>query len=435
MAQQILSSNTFTTAKYIVSATASDGTHTTIAAALTSSSSGDTIFIRPGTYVENLSLKAGVNLAAFSCDSTTPNVTIVGNSTFTGAGTVSITGIRLQTNSAALLTVSGNSASIVYLDLCYLNCTNNTGITFSSSSASALITLNNCYGNTGTTGIALFAMSSAGGLNIYHSYVTNSGPTVTACTQSAGTLAIEHSNLNLGITTSGATAGFTISYSRIENLNTTAITHGCTNATASTLQEVSLTGGTSSAVSVSASCKLNLYGCIINSSNTNAVTGAGTIVTIGSIFTGTSSKSNATTQTGGAMNGLTQGTAPSAGQIGEQIRGYATGVSQTDLIAKDVTSISVTPGVWDISACLMVDYTGNPYLCNMSISSTSATLTSNKGDDFIQFRSSELGAKAISIPSFRVTLSATTTYYLVATSSFTTGTSTSSGRISATRVG
>src|ERR1043166_1875682 len=125
MAQQIVSTNTFTTAKWIVSATASDGTHTTIATALTSASSGDTIFIRPGTYTENLTLKAGVNIAAFICDGYTPNVTISGTLTLTTAGTVSISGIRLQTNSAAVLAVTGSAASNVFLINCYLNLTNN----------------------------------------------------------------------------------------------------------------------------------------------------------------------------------------------------------------------------------------------------------------------------------------------------------------------
>ena len=71
--------NKFGVAKWIVDSTASLGTHTTIAAALTSASSGDTIFIRPGTFTENLTLKAGVDLCAFDCDALTPNVTIDGS--------------------------------------------------------------------------------------------------------------------------------------------------------------------------------------------------------------------------------------------------------------------------------------------------------------------------------------------------------------------
>ena len=73
-----LTTGNYGPAKFIVSANVYEGTHTTIAAALTSASSGDTIFIRPGTYTENLTLKAGVNLCAYECDGQTPNVTVIG---------------------------------------------------------------------------------------------------------------------------------------------------------------------------------------------------------------------------------------------------------------------------------------------------------------------------------------------------------------------
>ena len=91
--------NRFATAKFIVDPTLGDGTHQTIAAALTAASSGDTIFIKPGTYTEDLTLKAGVNLAAYVGDGDTPNVEIVGKATATFAGTCSISGIRLTTGS------------------------------------------------------------------------------------------------------------------------------------------------------------------------------------------------------------------------------------------------------------------------------------------------------------------------------------------------
>ncbi len=126
--------NPMSSSRWIVDPLGFNGTHTTIASAITSATSGDTIFLLPGTYTENLTLAAGVNLTAYNCDSTTPNVTISGKCTFTGAGTVSISGIRLQTNSDFLLAVTGSAASIVNLIDCYLNCTNNTGISYTSSS-------------------------------------------------------------------------------------------------------------------------------------------------------------------------------------------------------------------------------------------------------------------------------------------------------------
>ena len=135
--------NLFSVAKWMVNPVAGSGTHTTIATALTSASSGDTIFIAPGTYTENLTLKAGVNLTAFNCDAITPNVIILGTCTFTAAGTVTISGIQLKTNSNFFLAVTGSAASIVNLKSCYLNCSNNTGISFTTSAA--LTAGINCY--------------------------------------------------------------------------------------------------------------------------------------------------------------------------------------------------------------------------------------------------------------------------------------------------
>lgn len=107
------------TAEYVVDPTLNNGTHQTIQAAITAASSGDTIFIRPGTYTENLTLKAGVNLAAYSCDALTPNVVIAGNATATFTGACTLTGIRLRTNAANFLTVSGVGNTVVNLINCY----------------------------------------------------------------------------------------------------------------------------------------------------------------------------------------------------------------------------------------------------------------------------------------------------------------------------
>src|ERR1044071_6553338 len=125
--------NNFGTAKWIVDSTAGQGTHTTIASALTSASSGDTIFIRPGTYTENLTLKAGVNLSAYSCDAYTPNVTIVGKCTHNTAGLISCSGIRFQTNSDFCIVLSGTSAPQLTLVNCWIQIENTTAISLANT--------------------------------------------------------------------------------------------------------------------------------------------------------------------------------------------------------------------------------------------------------------------------------------------------------------
>ena len=144
-----------------------NGDFSTIATALTAATSGTTIFIRPGTYTENLTLKAGVNLTAWPCDAglnpqsnTAANVIIKGKATFTGAGTVSISGIQLKTNADYFLVVFGNSASIVNLTGCFLNCLDGSGINYTSSSASSEINISYCTGDVGTTEITPFICTS-----------------------------------------------------------------------------------------------------------------------------------------------------------------------------------------------------------------------------------------------------------------------------------
>ena len=250
-----------------------NGDFTTIATALTASATGQTIFIRPGTYTENLTLVAGVNLCAFDCDAFN-NVIISGNATFSGTGTVNISGIRLQTNSAALLTVSGNSASIVNLIDCYLNCTNNTGITFSSSNAAAFIYVHQCFGDLGTTGIKLFDQTSAGTLEFWFSKFTNTGASTTATTQSAGSCLPYYSSFEFPITNS-STAYFSANYCRHDTgaQNVTCLTIGGSGANTANYTEFN----SGSASAISASTALGLRNCIVFSTNATAIAGVGTV--------------------------------------------------------------------------------------------------------------------------------------------------------------
>lgn len=449
MSQQI-STNTFGVAKWIVSTDATQGTHTTIGGALTSASSGDTIFIRTGTYTENLTLKAGVNLCALPSDSSlnqTGNVIIAGNCTLTTAGSVTISGIQLQTNSAALLSVTGSAASIVNLNNCNLNCSNNTGITFSAANTSAAVNLYNCTGNLGTTGIGLFSDSSTGNITFLDCYFTNSGGSTTASTKSAGQFNSINSTFNNPLTYSSSNVASGMEYTNMMVTNTTNLTTSGTGQIA--IIYCYFASGTASALSIGTGTLISLAHCLISSSNTNAITGAGSVLSVGTIYTGTSHFSNVTTQTGGAINGITQGTAPSLGMVGEQIRSYIASGSPVTITSTgttvNITNISVTAGIWDISG--LVNFTATSTnsangACIASIVSTTAS-TGLLGDNAIETAAPTTTATTgfssnltVGIPSFRVTLSATTTYYLTAYGQATVGFGmTAYGRISATRVG
>lgn len=271
---QNTSDNKFGVAKWIVDADASLGTHTTIASAIASASSGDTIFVRPGTYTENFTLKAGVNLAAFIGDEITPNVTIVGTITHNTAGTCAISGIRLQTNGATnFLVLSGANASIVYLQDCYLLCSANTGISASCSSASGLIWIKRCQGDVTDAGSAYFDCTGAfaGFLVIEFSDLRTSVSTV-ANTIAAGSLTINNSTMLMPIATSG-TAFFQTTSSNYYSNNTTNLT--CAGSDTHRASQCRFNSGNAACIVVTDN--LTLESSVVVSSHVAAISGAGTI--------------------------------------------------------------------------------------------------------------------------------------------------------------
>jgi len=269
MAQQ-LSSNTFTVAKWIVSADPTQGTHTTIQGAINSASSGDTIWIRSGTYTENLTLKAGVALSAKQGSDRIPTVIIVGNATFTGAGSVSFASIRLQTNGSFCLSVTGAAASVVTLISCYLNITNNTGISFTSSNAAAAINIVRSALDIGTTGIAIYSSTSPGTISFRYTNTTNSGGTSTASTNSGGLAEFLYCNLLSPLSCSGS-GNFNMFYSSIDTSVQNATCISVLGTSTSVTNYNTFSSGTASAITVGGNATFNLIRSTVTSSNASAV--------------------------------------------------------------------------------------------------------------------------------------------------------------------
>lgn len=276
MAGQQLSTNTFTTAKWIVSPTLSNGTHTTLGGALAAASNGDTIFIRPNViaYTEDNTITKSVNIVAYDGDGIEGNVIINGNNTVSSAVSVTFSGVQLQTNSAAFLTVSGGSASVINLYGCYLNCLNSTGIIYSSSSSSSSITLTNCIGNIGTTGITFVTATSAGGMTFNYCTITNTGSSTTASSNSAGGgIGIFGCTFQfpMSTTSTGTWSGL---FSRFQTLtNTTILTTAGSGSGGFT--KCNFASGSAACVSIGTGTTLDLIDCTLTSTATNIITGSG----------------------------------------------------------------------------------------------------------------------------------------------------------------
>lgn len=415
------------------------GTYATLAAAMAAAVSGQTIFLRTSV-TENVTITPGVNISAWAGQSNT--VAIIGNTTMTAAGTSTISGVRLQTNGAACVTVSGSAASILNLNACYIDAADATAISFSSSSASSEIMMNNCYGNVGTTGIALFAHTSAGVLTMNHCNYRNTGGSTTANTVSSGNVTLRWTRITNPLTSSStASIGIFESIINTGAQNTTSLTVGGSGA--NLINTGHFLSGTATAVVVTSTLTISLS--TIDCSNAAAISGAGNLVNAGIDFSGTSSNITVTTQSlrafGGAQFlGKNVGGAPSAGMIGETISStvaVGSAISLPSATPTNVTSISLTNGSWVISGTVNLRGTLTGTAFSAGIATTSASFSgvqSGYNGSNTPTLSTATADSSLVIPHYIRNHSATTTIYLLASATYTVGTGTVYGSILATRV-
>lgn len=291
--------NNYGAAKWIVDPIPGQGTHTTITAALISSSSGDTIFIRANAnpYVENPTLKAGVNLTAFgsdgiaACQGNPPrvNVIIKGTTTAAFSGSVTLSGIQLMTNGAAALSMPGTNPCSLTMVNSSIYAHDATGFILNNSLSNLNFycctfrsdSTNNLYTATATGGIdfenCIFNLSATGAANTIAlgRAVFNACdmPGLALATSSVGGVFVQSCYWQYGDVTLLTTAG-----------------SGTSEVFNSYLQSNS-----ASAISVGAGTTVNVANCSILSTNTNAITGGGTL-NFGGITFLSSNVINTTTQ-------------------------------------------------------------------------------------------------------------------------------------------
>lgn len=290
------SSTDYHTARWIVSAGgAADGAnYTTIAsayAAALAEGGVQTVFVQPGSYSEDLTLQPNINLTAFVGDDDTPTVTLIGKQTFTQAGRVSISNIRLQTDGDYFLAVTGSAASIVHLNNCYLNCADNVGMNLTSSSSSSAI-----YANASTfvTANPMFTHTGSGALQL--SYCTHLGAgNSTPSTISSGSFLAEFCLIRNPITTSGTASFFAMHCRFSDAIGTKMLIMGGSGL--HRIYQCNIASGAATTITVTST--LLIHDAVIECTNASvdAIDGAGSITYSGLVFSGLSSTITTSTQT------------------------------------------------------------------------------------------------------------------------------------------
>ncbi len=185
------------------------GTFQTLTAACAAASAGNVIYVRPGTYTENFTWPANVNITSDLSNGIYGNVVIVGQITCASGGFQTISGVRLKTNGSNFLTIGAGGKTVTACVNCsfFVN-TGDTGISFASGDGNSQVQLFDCTGFIGSGGI-LYNNTSAGALFIIGCNFFNSSG-ASASNSSAGQTIIEDTTLNMPISTSG-TAILTLS--------------------------------------------------------------------------------------------------------------------------------------------------------------------------------------------------------------------------------
>lgn len=425
--------------KVIVGDLANGANYATIPDAIAATSAGDAIGLQQGTYdIGTINFTSsrrfiGIGSAEGTC-------LIRGKMTDSGiAMTLFFQNVQVQTDGDYIFDLSAtNSQAVIYNGNYRV-----TDFTGSNIAAGATVALFYCGGAITDTDLTLWEGDGAG--LMYYSQISNPGGSTTR-SNLGGTQNYYYCILSVPIGSNGV-GGVLLRDVTFDTADWNVTPVILSGSGASIIEDCNLYSGSASALYVDTSAICYASNVNIKSTNTNAINGPGTLFHTGINFfpePSYSRKINVTTQTGGIMKGMAGVQGPSAGFVGEQIRATVLSVSPTSLSTgtyNPITSISLTPGIWDVSA--LVNFVAGAstnctvYQVGVSGSNTAFTL-GDDGDNLASLRSNAgvIGnGPSLSVPSYRVTVSATTTIYLGVQATFTVSTLTAFGRISASRVG
>lgn len=185
--------------------------------------------------------------------------------------------------------------------------------------------------------------------------------------------------------------------------------------------------------------QLNVTSITVNGANLNTSTFGILTATQtwsgGNTYTGTFTASTGTIQSFMVV-GAASGDAP-VGRVGEIIQSTVETNQNFPLnnVIGDCTSITLTPGDWDVTALLYINNTGvtsTAFLCGVTTTSgnSGAGLVSGVNED----RSGSVGAEqGLRVPSYRVTPGSTQTIYLKIRATYSAGTPKYQCRLTARR--
>jgi hypothetical protein len=274
---------------------------TAATAAGASSSSPANVYIKPGTYTENITLADGVNLVGFG-GGARPSVIINGKCSGTFTGACSISGVALKTNGDFALSLTGANSPFITLDSCYFISTlGQTTINITTTGSSILI-IHRCSDFVSATsgGNALFNISnasSASSLRIDTCLFTGSTTSPQSTIGVGGHVGIFQSTFGYPIITAAGSTTLGIFNSYLYGLGNALMFDINGTAGSNRIFQSNISSGSATAVTIGAGSELEMSHCNLQSDNAVAMSGAGILKYAFISFIGTSSNVTVATQT------------------------------------------------------------------------------------------------------------------------------------------
>lgn len=276
----------------IVDPTPGRGTHTTWASAFADVTNGQIVGIRAGVYTENATVPDGIVVCALG-SGTLGKVKLVGKLTINSAANTLFSNLQFETNSDVIIEITGSGSVQSRWDNCGFVLSDSDLMSVNNPNASPYF--HNCFINTTNAGSKLFAIT-ASSQPTFNKCTMTSGVVPGASTLASGTVFIRDCALGANIF-SASGGGYRITDCDWDpNGNATFLT--TTTAGSHVVTRSSFQSGTSPCFSVGAGTSLDLRDVSIKSTNSNPVTGAGTVTYTPIPFGNTGYGINTTTKTG-----------------------------------------------------------------------------------------------------------------------------------------
>lgn len=282
---------------FIVDANPLYGTHTTIQSAINDATligTAQYVFIRPGTYIENLTMLPRVSLVNFECEQNSPKVVIVGQITVSANVSASIANIVLSNAVGPLVTMTAGG---IFLTL--LNC-----IVFPQGAngfnvgAGGSLIMEGCTGSIVSNLVTFFTING-GAVSMQDCIMYNTVASAVQNTVTNGNLLIGSTIFQAPITSTG-TCAIAWSFCEFETgfgLNATCYNANCTGGSTTEIYNCQFQSGTATSIICGAGNVTLVQDCTVQSANAAAISGAGEIRYTPINFNGLSTTVTTTTQT------------------------------------------------------------------------------------------------------------------------------------------